>query len=263
MSRSSLKSVQKLIDIANKEEAIEDSFLHDLCRSIELTEEKSWGGIPSQTFKPSSMQCKRNSYYQIMGVQPDIGEASHVMIGIANSGTDIHVRVQDAVAGMKDNGIDCEYVDVGDYVESHNLKDIVVREKKGNETKLYNKRYNISFMCDGIIKYRGEYYILEIKSETSNKWYSRLGVDKKHYNQGIAYSLSLGIDKVLFLYIERDMLNKKAYMFNVTHKMKDELVHYIESVDGYIERKIVPPKDDKDRRVCNYCAYQSQCRKDG
>lgn len=263
MSRESLKSVARLIDLATHENSVEDEFLHDLCRSIEITEEKSWGTLPSKTFKPSSMNCKRYSYYQITGAKPDEGRASHTMIGIVNSGSDAHVRIQNAVMNMADNDMDCEWIDVGEFVSSRSLDDIVIREKLGTETKLYNKRYNISFMCDGIIKYKGKYYILEIKTETSNKWYNRSGVDKKHFNQAIAYSLSLQLDNVLFLYIDRDMSNKKSYMFTVTDEMRNNLVKYIEEVDGYVERQIAPPRKDVEKRVCNTCNYQTQCRKDG
>lgn len=262
MSRDSLKSVIRLIDAANDTESVEEQFLHDLCRSIEMNASKS-NRKPSQTFKPSSMNCKRNSYYQIVGADTDDSSGTtHTSIGIVNSGTDTHIRIQDAIAHMQDNGMDCRYVDVGDFVFGRNLEDIVVREKNGPETKLYNKKYNISFMCDGIIEYKGKYYILEIKTETSNKWYSRTGVDKKHYNQAITYSLSLGLNKVIFLYIDRDMSNKKAYMFDVTDEMRHGIIDYIADVDGYVERNIVPPKEDIPKNICNYCGYQTQCRKD-
>lgn len=258
-----MKSVSRLIDMANKKLPVEDEFVKDLCRSIELNDAKGWR-IPSKTYKPSSMNCARGNYYQLMGVEPDKGESTHTMVGICNAGSDIHIRIQDAVDHMKDNGIDCEYVDVEQFVTSRSLDDIVVREKLGAETKLYNKRYNISFMCDGIIKYKGKYYILEIKTETSNKWYSRTGVDPKHHKQAIAYSLSLGLDNVMFLYIDRDMNNKKAYIFNVTEKMRKDMVEYIEEVDGYVERKIAPPKSSNlPKNVCQYCSYQTRCRKDG
>lgn len=262
MSRASLKSVSRLIDIANEEKSVEEQFLTDLCRSIELDSEKYYK-LPSKTFKPSSLTCGVNSYYQIMGVEPDKGSASHNMIGIVNSGSDIHERIQSAISKMKDNGMYCEYVSVPDFIKSRELDDLVIREQHGYETKLYNTKYNISFMLDGIIKYRGKYYILEIKTETSNKWYSRDGVDKKHYNQAIAYSLNMGLDDVMFLYIDRDMLGKKTFLFHVTDEMRRNMIDYIETVNGYVERQIVPPKPENiTKNICAYCNYQIQCKKD-
>ena len=39
------------------------------------------------------------------------------------------------------------------------------------ETKLYHKKLNMSFMTDGIIRYKGKYFIFEFKKETSDKFY--------------------------------------------------------------------------------------------
>lgn len=265
MSRQSLKNVSRLISLANEEKSeTAEMFLDDFKRSIELTDEKN-AGLPSPTFKPSSLNCKRGCYYQIMQVKPDSGHASFNMIGICNSGTDIHVRVQTAVMQMVENGIDCEWIDVAQYIKEHGLDYLIVREKKGTETKLYDTRYGtyISFMCDGIIKYKGKYYILEIKTESSNKWYGRDDVDPKHHNQAISYSNSFGIDTVLFLYVERDLLNCKCFEFEVSDTMRAELVHFLKDVQGYVERQIVPPKGEIAPTSCRYCLYQTQCKKDG
>lgn len=263
MARNSLKSVSRLIDIANTNVPVEEQFRTDLCRSIEITDEKS-ARLPSQTFKPSSMTCKRGCYYQIMGVKPDESKSTYTMIGICDSGTDIHVRTQKAVMQMKENGMDCEWVDVEEYVKANELNYLEIKSKTDTETKLYDTRYNISFMCDGIIKYKGKLYILEIKTETSGKWYSRTGVNPKHYNQAISYSNSLKLNDVIFLYIDRDMSNKKAYLYHVTDDMRASLVDFIKDTQGYVDRKVVPPKpEDAGRSKCTYCSYQSQCKKDG
>lgn len=263
MGRTSLQNVARLIDLASKEQPVNESFLADFKRSIELTDEKC-RGLSSPTFKPSSLNCARGCYYQIMQAQPDEGHSSFNMIGICNSGTDIHVRVQTAVMQMIENGIDCEWIDVAEYIREKCLNYLIVREKKGTETKLYDTRYGtyISFMCDGIIKYKGKYYILEIKTESSNKWYSRENVDPKHHKQAISYSNSFKLDDVLFLYVERDLLNCKCYIFHVTNEMRHDLIAFFNEVQGYVERQIAPPKPDNNK-ICRYCNYITQCKKDG
>lgn len=264
MARNSLKNVMRLIDATVKTLPPEQDFLNDLKRSIEIEDEKGWR-LPSKTYKPSGMNCIRASYYQIMGVEPDKGNSSFTMVGICNSGTDIHVRVQTAVANMKNTGMDCEYVNVADFVKSRGLdKDLTIVSQNGMETKLYHKKFNMSFMCDGIIKYKNHYYILELKTENSYKFMNRRDVDQSHNNQAIAYSLALGIDQVLFVYISRDILDMKAFMFNVTDEMKEGLIGYIEECDGYVKRKIAPPKPETvTKKSCNYCGYKSRCDKDG
>ena len=262
MGRSSLKNVARLLDVANTKTPVEEDFLNDLKRSIEITN-RGDGKPASQTFKPSSMNCKRGNYYQLIGVTPDYNESPYNMAGICNAGSDIHIRTQTAIIQMKKSGMDCKWVDVEKFVRSRKLTDLIIRSKTDTETKLYNKKYNISFMCDGIIEYKGKYYIVEIKTETSSKFYTRDAVDPKHHKQAIAYSLSFGIDSIIFIYISRDNLEMKTFMYNVTDDMRNDMVDYIADVTQYAKNGIVPPKETLPRNICTYCAYQTQCRKDG
>lgn len=263
MARNSLKNVCRLIQTAKAKLPPEQDFLNDLKRSIEMEADKG-ARLPSKTYKPSGMNCIRASYYQITGTQPDEGSSNYTVVGICNSGTDIHIRIQTAVEQMKNNGMDCEYIDVADFVRQRELTDLEIVSKNGMETKLYHKKYNMSFMCDGIIKYKNHYYILELKTENSYKFMNRKDVDPSHYHQGTAYSLAFGIDEVLFVYISRDVLDMKSFMFHVTEDMKQDLIGYIEECDGYISRMIAPPiPENVSKKSCSYCMYKSQCRKDG
>ena len=122
----------------------------------------------------------------------------------------------------------------------------------------------MSFLCDGIIKYKNHYYILEIKTESSNKFFQRKGVDPSHYQQATAYSLAFGINEVIFLYENRDTLDKKAFLFPVTDEMRMDLIGYIEECDSYLKKLKVPPKPENvAKKTCSYCNYANQCRKDG
>lgn len=263
MARSSLKNVMRLIDTAKETLPPEQDFLNDLKRSIELNDAKGHR-LPSKTYKPSGMNCIRASFYQIVGKEPDDGCTSYISVGICNSGSDIHVRVQTAVSEMKQNGIDCEYVNVADFVKDRGLDYLDVKALSGMETKLYHKTLNMSFMCDGIIRYNGHYYILELKTESSNKFFSRKGVDESHYNQATAYSIALGLPEIIFIYISRDTLDMKSFLFVPTDEMKQDLIGYIEECDGYVKRLIAPPKpEDVSKKACTYCGYKNQCKKDG
>lgn len=262
MARNTLKNISRLIDIANTNIPPEQGFLADLKHSIEKTDEKN-RRKPSQTYKPSSMNCIRSMYYQVMGAEPDPASSSYCMVGICNSGTDIHERVQQYVTDMKDNGIDCEYIDVADYIKSRGLDYLDVVSKNGMETKLYHKTLNMSFMCDGIIRYKGHYYVLEIKTEVSFKWQNRDGVDPKHYKQGTAYSVALQLPEVIFLYISRDVLDMKAYMFKPTKEMQQDFVGTITECDGYVQRMVCPPKPEElPKKTCEYCSYKTLCKKE-
>ena len=259
---SSFKNILKLIDSETGAVLPHESFLSDLKRSIELEDRKT-AGVASKTYKPSGMNCIRASYYQIKGYAPDNDEASYNLIGICNSGSDIHKRIQKAVTQMKSNGMDCEYVDVAEYIKTRQLDYLEVVGKEEFETKLYHKELNISFLCDGIIRYKNKYYILEIKSESGYKFLNRKDVDPKHYNQASAYSLSLKIDDVIFVYVSRDLLDMKSYCLHVTPEMRLNIEEYIHECDSYVAKETVPPlPKDVGRVLCQYCNYKSYCVED-
>lgn len=237
-------------------------FLADLKRSIELDAVKN-KRKSSKYYKPSSMNCVRQMFYTRTGRKKDEAGASYISEGICNCGTDIHERVQKYVAGMLDNGIDCEYVDVAQFVKERKLSHLKVTGQNGMETHLLHRTLNLSFLCDGIIKYKGTHYILEIKTEGSSKWYNREGVDPSHYRQATAYSISMELAGVIFVYINRDIFDMKTYMFRPSEEMKQDFVGLIEECDGYVKRLIAPPKpQDVERKTCEYCEYKEQCRKD-
>ena len=249
----------KAIEKANKEIPVEQEFLDDLKRSIELEDKKNFRK-PSETYSPSGMGCIRAMYYKRSGVdvEPD---SNYTMIGICESGTDRHERIQNAISHMKDNGFDCEYIDVGEYVKSRGLDlylDIV--DKCGNETKLFDKIRNVSFLCDGIIKYHGKYYIVEFKTESSFKLKYRTGVDPKHYNQAITYSLELQLDSVIFVYINRDIVDYKSYLFNVSESDRERVRALIDTCENYVINNELPPKpEEASPKKCAYCAYKFLC----
>ena len=262
MARNSLKSVMRLIDVAKEEVPVEKAFLSDLERSIVMTEEKN-DRIPSKTYKQSGMNCMRANFYQLMGKEPEKDNITYTGIGICNSGSDIHERIQVAVSTMLLNGIDCHYIDVAEFVKQRNLDYLDIVAHQGMETKLYHKDLNISFLCDGIIKYKSKYYILELKTESSNKFWQRQDVDPVHYNQATTYSLSLGLDNVLFIYICRDNLEMKAFMFTPTSDMKNSIVGYIDECNKYVARQIAPPKPEPlNKKACMYCHYKKYCKED-
>lgn len=240
---------------------IQEEFLDKLKWSIEETERKNLY-TPSKTYKPSSMKCIRNMFFQVKGVTPDISDKRFTLVGIAKSGTDIHLRIQQDVIDMMSNGIDCEYIDVEKYIlDNHLDKDIEIKGKSGIETRLYSPKYNISFMCDGIIRFKDKYYIIEFKTETSLKFNGRFSVAEEHQNQAIAYSLLFNIDDVLFVYISRDNLDMKAFMYSPTLEEKEKLISKINECNDYLSLNQVPPKPhfEEYENVCKYCQYKNTC----
>lgn len=255
------KNIARLLDSVEGNIPVNEDFIGDLKRSIELSDIKNTK-IPSKTYKPSSMKCLRSMYYQVKGIELEKVASSYCLVGICNSGTDIHIRIQQAVSDMKNNGIDCEYIDVAKFVKDRKLDYLEIKERNasGTETKLYHKDLNISFMCDGIIKYKNHYYILEIKTETSYKWTTRKDVAEEHKTQATTYSLMFNLPDVMFVYVSRDTLDMKCYIYTPTNAEKTDIVGKIELCDECVKNHTLPAKqEDISKTQCSYCAYKQLC----
>ena len=255
-----LNSIAKMIK-ANKMNSVAESFINDLVYTIEQ-EDKS-DDIPTKSFKPSGIGgCNRRLYYELTGVQPDIVPGDSNLVGICESGTYRHEEIQNYVMKMKEHNIDCEWLDVAQYLVDNNINDPVVIEQKGNETKLYSEKYNMRFMCDGLIKYNGELYILEIKTESTHKYNRHTEPFEDHKLQATCYAMTLGVDKVIFLYEDRDNCSKKGYLVEVTKKMKMNVSNKIDLINDFVSTKSIPNKCE-DSKKCRYCDYKEVCRNDG
>lgn len=239
---------------------INDEFLRDLICSIEKTANEGTH-IPSKSYKPSSMNCIRNMFFQIEGREPEPSTSAYTSVGILETGTDRHLRIQNAVAAMRANGFDCDYIDIPTYLSEHpELSNIQIIKSMGVETLLHNVDLNMNFACDGIIRYKGNYYIVEFKTEGSYKFDLRTSVDPSHFNQASAYALSFNINNVLFIYIDRNTLKMKSYLLQVTDTMKERISSKIELCNIYISRGVIPPKDPVDYKTCAWCGYREFCK---
>lgn len=257
MAKSSLQNLAKLVKNVTDNKPVHEVFLMELCKTIEDTDEKR---KPSQSYKPSSLGgCMRNLYFQVTGAPTDGGNRSYSNIGITDSGTSRHETLQKAIYAMKKQGFDCEWISVKEWIRRRKPAGTKVVKVTGMETKCYNDVLNISFLCDGIVKYKGIYYIIEIKTETFYKFQGQVNVFEEHKTQASTYSTCLEIDNVLFIYENRDTCTLKSFPLAITPQMKEDLVlGKIETCNGYVASGIVPPKSTV-KKDCTYCQYLKEC----
>lgn len=222
-------------------------FLEDLRKAVEKLNNK----IPNATYKPSSMNCLRKMFFIMKSMPVDGCYISYELVGIQESGTDRHKRLQDIL--IKNDF--CEYINVAQYVKDNNLDYLTVKNFNNYETHLLDKRYNISFMCDGVIEYKDNIYILEIKTEAGSKFWQHNEPQLEHINQVASYSLSLQIDDIMFIYENRDVLTKKVFTYKVTEEQRQRVIENINTVNKALEDFSVPPIT-VDRKECQYCPYK-------
>ena len=268
MSSSAKRDLFSMISAAVDELLPEESFLSDLRNTVQKCNPPRKG---SRFYKPSSMNCNRCMFYIAKGTDPDDSLPSYSSVRITESGTSSHEKIQYYVSQMRNKGFDCDWIDPKWYVKNKCLNYLRIQDEefckefgfeyhgeKEFETKFFDTRYNLSFMCDGIIRYKGKYYILEIKTETDYKNMNRTEADEKHRNQSVCYSLSLGIEDIMWIYESRNICNPQVFHTKVTDKEREEMVLKIEYVDDCVRNNILPPKVD-DHKACQYCSFRGIC----
>lgn len=234
-------------------------FEENLKTSIEITANKE-SYKPSTKYKPSSLKCIRNMYYQRIGADIETDDTRYNVVGICESGTDIHERMQKHIAQMKENGYDCEYIDVETFIKTFKLDHLKVTGKNGiMETKLAWEDMNMSFACDGIIKCDDQYYIVELKTETDQKFRTRFDVAEEHKDQAKAYSLAFGLPTIWFIYVCRNNSDFRVIEYIPTIEEKCELMEKIRICDDYVDIHCTPPLEPISPSICQYCKYKNRC----
>jgi hypothetical protein len=217
-------------------------------------------------------------YYMVTGEKPDESKTDYASVGMADTGTRRHVAIQEAVTAMTELGYDWKYLDVEEYLREKwavgKCLDVQVVGKRGVETALRHKTLNISFMCDGIVRYlpSGEDFLFEFKNQISFKYghddkqpgaVAKCHVDEAHEDQVCTYCMALDLNRALVLYENRDNCNLECpEVFEVTDEMKQARVDKILECDSYVERQIPPPMHH-DKKPCRWCQYQTSCKKHG
>ena len=118
----------------------------------------------------------------------------------------------------------------------------------------------MSFKCDGILKIDGKHYIFEYKTESMFKFNKRTEIAEEHKNQAQCYSLAFNIDKVLFVYENRDFCNKKAFLYRVNGLDIQSIRNKILKCEEFRTLKRIPPKEI--HKGCQYCNYKRTCATD-
>lgn len=241
------------ISLEGKKDLVADAFLEDIINSLEKVNSK----IPNPTYKPSSIKCIRQMFFIKTRMPVEPIKTDYQLVGIQESGSDRHIRLQKLLI---ENSF-CDFIKVADYVKEANLGYLTVRSFNEYETHLIDNRYNLSFMVDGLVRYKDKIYILEIKTEAGQKFYTHTNPYSEHINQVACYSISLGIEDVLFIYEDRDLLTKKVYRYKVSRADKNLIINRIQKCNWFIEKHKIPPKPaEANNSFCQYCQYKKYCK---
>nr|DAO76990.1 MAG TPA: Exonuclease [Caudoviricetes sp.]DAV68701.1 MAG TPA: Exonuclease [Caudoviricetes sp.] len=255
MVKSNLTRIAKMVRAGNSEGPA-SSFVNSLTQVIERTQPEY---KPSTYYKPSGVGgCLRQMYFERTG-QAIRSNADSNLVAMGEAGTFRHEVLQEYLVKMSSIENDFEWLNVAEFLDKNPVEGTIVDErfkKNDYETKCKNELLQLSFLCDGLIRYRGKLYILEIKTETMFKFTKHTEPYEEHKMQATCYGMCLGVDDVMFLYENRDNFEKKAYTFHITDEMKNQVLEKLTTCEEYVE------KGESPKIYCSsaYCPY---CRKEG
>ena len=218
----------------------------------------SESATPSQTFAPSQVRCKRVSWFRLRGVAPEQEEIVDRSLNFtAQVGTACHHNIQDILSKK----LGADWIDVETYLKSQDRPYNYLCQKNGFETLIQISDPPVKFAPDGIIFWKGEYWLFEIKTSEYASFDKLTEPKPQHIDQIKCYATLLGIHHVLVLYQDRMYGNLKCYEVTVTDADMQQVWGMFKEVQDYVLKNIAPPKPES-TKYCSpsYCRYYNKCK---
>lgn len=261
-----MSTLDSLIKEFSSPRAFECKFLELYNKTLLTCKENQ--PYPSAYTRPSSLgKCARNIFFERTHAPKDEVNLKdpwvYNSVGILESGTDRHERIQNVLFKMEEQGY-IKNIDIPTAVADAQAKGINSEFLHWNEDKTearcVNHDYNLYFQADGLVEMDGIRAIFEIKT-TSCKKLASIRKDKKplrpHILQATAYALCLGVDHILYFYEDRDFTSHYPILYKIPEEIKQHVIDKLALVDKCVAEEIVPPSDKSE---CMFCTYKSICK---
>lgn len=262
---------KRLVNLKRQEESIETRFLKEYNKALLEVGKESSQPIPSDYFRPSSLAgCQRMLYYMRKGAEQDKEKIDDVwaynMVGILESGTDRHERIQRVIQEMDKTG-SLKMLDIEKVVKEIRKWGVKTEFVKWNEDKTEarckNEDLRIYFQPDGVVEFEGKRMLLEIKTANIYKFNNVKKANaplEEHIIQASAYGMGLDIDEIMFFYEDRDFTQHHLMLYTITEEDKDYIRKKVAKVDKCIQEDELP---EAEKEKCMYCSYKQKCQEDG
>lgn len=215
-----------------------------------------------KTFAPSSMRCLRISWFRLRGVQPDkIEKPDRTLEFTADIGSACHENIQ---KNLKE-ALGVDWINIEDYLKEINFPYKYTLTQNGFETQIEIDSPPIRFACDGIIRWKGKYYLLEIKTSEYNSFDELTNPKDQHIDQIKVYCTLLDIQDALVLYQDRQYGGLKCYEVHVTESDRNKVRDDMKYVQDMVEANLAPGRLPKNDSWCtpSHCPYYKKCKEWG
>jgi CRISPR/Cas system-associated exonuclease Cas4 (RecB family) len=237
-----------------------DDFLMTRAKEKDDPKKKRKAHNPSGYYK-----CWRAKYYELLDFPSSQQKYVAKMQRVFDVGTITHEWIQDQILSKMSERTDSpvklipkeEMPTYGaegiTFTAEHNSSPIEIKFLDYRHTKLFP----ISAMIDGAFNFMSKDILFEFKTINSKDFEFLIEPLLDHRKQGAMYVTSLGIKLVMFVYINKDNQLMKAYLVEYTNEQVEWVISRMTTLEGYVERKELPPKEVS--MQCNYCAFKYQC----
>ena len=211
----------------------------------------------SCTFAPSAMRCQRKSWFRLRGTKPDIlKEPDLVLDHTATVGTALHSHIQELLS----KALGEDWIPVEKYLTDFPIPYKYTLTNNGYETLVEIENPPMKFACDGILRIKGCYYLLEIKSSEYDSWCTLKETKPHHKDQIKTYSTMLNIPNVLTLYIDRLYGKVKSFEFSVSGEEMSKVKQGMAYVQQMAQANIAPERLPANDYMCSNCEYKLKCK---
>lgn len=218
-----------------------------------------------KTFAASQFRCDRLSWFRLRGTEPDnITSPDTTLSYIADVGTACHIRLQTILK----NALNRDWVDIKDHIDEEinfPYQYEIKSDDNGLESFIHISDPPIRFACDGIIRIDNQKYLLEIKTSELSSWRDLTDPKPHHIDQVKVYATLLNLDKILFIYQERQYGEIKAFEINITQPEKDAIINRMKYVKEMADAGIAPDGLPIGDSWCtpSMCPYYNRCKEYG
>jgi len=252
------KSIQE-VHLASFNSAVSSQFLDDYMNMVDKSILEKEQTMPSRTFAPSSIRCKRISWFRLRGVAPE--QEVNVDRGLqfrADIGTACHHLIQSTLISNLGN----DWINVKDYLTELNPPYKYTCEQLGFETRIEIEDPPIKFAPDGIIRYKDKLRLFEIKSSEHSSFVELKEPKPVHVDQIKCYGTLLSLPAALVLYQDRQYGDLKCYEFTISDSDMKSIWNMFDEVRKHVDMNIAPPKLPKGDPWCSpaHCRYFNKCK---
>jgi CRISPR/Cas system-associated exonuclease Cas4 (RecB family) len=278
-----LKALAKSIktEVKKQSETLPEKFLRKLdtylvsSRQKEREKQDAHSGL---YIRPSSYyKCMRQTWYR-MKKFPSKDNSTAKGLRTLEIGTALHEWVQRDIFMQKDFPYPLVPADELPCFNQQGLE-LFTKEQNRIENrpemeigwidKRWTSKYFIYSIIDGALDIEHMYYLFEFKTINPDDFKYLYEPLEEHKKQATLYALSLGIDNILFLYINKANSEWKAFEYYVTEEQKEWALKRVIHLDYCLVNDILPdkeitplPKYGPNVTSCRYCSYKNICEKD-